>query len=154
MFDYEGVEFRNGTVIIKWYRPSLSQPAWESYTHFDSFQEEHGHSQSGIVTYWIDPEPDTITDPSDAGVTASTTARPERETSTQPPPREENALGTVRYEPEPTITATRYTVTIIPPRAPGPALHHHRAAMPTAAPRRPWTWAILHGEPSLTNSGT
>jgi len=59
-FDFEGVEFSDGTVIIKWYKPSPSQPTRESFPNFTSFQEEYGHSQYGIVTYWVDPEPDSV----------------------------------------------------------------------------------------------
>jgi hypothetical protein len=59
VFDFEGVEFSDGTMIIKWHKPS--QSAWESFPNFESFQKEHSHSQSSIVIYWVDPEPATIT---------------------------------------------------------------------------------------------
>jgi hypothetical protein len=60
VFDFEGIEFSDDTVLIKWYKPSPSQPAAEPFPNFESFQEEHGHSQHGIVTYWVDPEPDSV----------------------------------------------------------------------------------------------
>jgi hypothetical protein len=60
VFDFEGVEFSDGTVITKWYKPSPSQPASKSYPNFESFQKGHGHSQYGIATYWVDPEPDSV----------------------------------------------------------------------------------------------
>jgi hypothetical protein len=49
LFDFEGVEFSDGTVIIKWHKPS--QFAWESFLNFENFQEEHSNSRSSIVIY-------------------------------------------------------------------------------------------------------
>jgi hypothetical protein len=58
VFDFEGVEFRDGFVVVKWQHLSPSGSLWEFYSSFASFQERI------IVTYWLDPEPESPAEPS------------------------------------------------------------------------------------------
>jgi hypothetical protein len=58
VFDFEGMEFKDGSVVVKWSDLSPSGSLWEFYSSFASLQEKR------IVTYWIDPEPESQAEPS------------------------------------------------------------------------------------------
>lgn len=51
--DIEGVEFSDGTVVIRWMvKDRQSHAIWEN---FDTFNAVHGHPEYGTRLVWIDP---------------------------------------------------------------------------------------------------
>lgn len=69
-------------------------------------------------------------------------------------PHDLGAVRAVWEEPEPTVIATRYTVSIIPPQ--DPSARHFMITVERRAPIQdggPWTWAVCHAGCSLTTDG-
>ncbi len=69
-------------------------------------------------------------------------------------PNDLDAVRAVWEEPEPTVIATRYTVSIIPSE--DPSARHFTITVEWRAPTQqgaPWTWAVCHDGSSLTTDG-
>lgn len=56
---YEGVEFSDGTVCIRWLTEHRSHSLWES---FDELMAVHGHPEYGTVVKWTDSERERVDD--------------------------------------------------------------------------------------------
>ncbi|MGH3527965.1 MAG: hypothetical protein ACRDRF_03800 [Pseudonocardiaceae bacterium] len=69
-------------------------------------------------------------------------------------PHDLGAVRAVWEQPEPTVIATRYTVSIIAPE--DPSARHFTITVERRAPTHqggPWTWAVCHDGYSLTTDG-
>lgn len=47
----EGVEFSDGTVVVRWLTEYRSHSVWAS---FEDFERIHGHPEYGTVVIWLD----------------------------------------------------------------------------------------------------
>lgn len=48
---FEGVEFSDGTVVLRWMTASRSHSVWTSYAEMESI---HGHPEYGTKIEWLD----------------------------------------------------------------------------------------------------
>lgn len=48
---FEGVEFSDGTVCVRWLTEFRSHSLWASY---DDLEKIHGHPEYGTIIEWID----------------------------------------------------------------------------------------------------
>lgn len=48
--DYEGIEFSDGTIALRWLTKVNSTSIFSS---FDAFYEIHGHPEYGTVIHWV-----------------------------------------------------------------------------------------------------
>jgi hypothetical protein len=63
VLDFKSVEFTNGSVVVTWCRLSPPRPLWELYSSSASFHEGRDRCVDRIVTYWLDPEPQSPPEP-------------------------------------------------------------------------------------------
>ena len=49
---FEGVEFSDGTVVLRWFTMSGSTAVWPC---LDDVMKIHGHPEYGTVIEWLDP---------------------------------------------------------------------------------------------------
>ena len=48
---FEGVEFSDGTVVVRWLTEFRSHSVWASFTDLDKI---HGHPEYGTIIKWVD----------------------------------------------------------------------------------------------------